>query len=39
MPRALVILELSSRILLIALTAINLKLIESLRLKKLRTRI
>jgi hypothetical protein len=39
MPRALVILELSSRILLIALTAINLKLIESLRLKELRTRI
>ena len=31
MPRALVILELSSRILLTALTTINLKLIESLR--------
>jgi len=39
MPRARVILELSSRILLIALTAINLKLIELLRLKELRTRI
>ena len=39
MPRARVILELTSRILLIALTAINLKLIELLRLKELRTRI